>query len=80
MLFLMDRWTVTFYRGNANFRWDNGFILDKENYHEKRVQLQQQLEKLTPIPEDELSKAVDILEDFTTHWEKQVMNAKHRKN
>ena len=52
-----------------DFRWDNGFITDKHNYLEKRIQLQNDLEKLTPIPQDDLEKAADMLENFSSHWE-----------
>ncbi len=52
-----------------DFRWDNGFITDKDAYLEERVKLQQQLEQLTPIPDDELEVAADVLEHFTAHWE-----------
>ncbi|MBX3084728.1 MAG: recombinase family protein [Anaerolineae bacterium] len=50
-----------------DFRWDNGFITDKADYLEKRVKLQQELEKLTPVRE-ELDVAVDILENFADHF------------
>lgn len=52
-----------------DFRWDNGFITDKMDYLEKRVQLQQELEQLIPVPDDDLQRAVDILQNFGTHWE-----------
>lgn len=52
-----------------DFRWDNGFITDKDAYLEERVKLQQELEQLTPIPDDELEVAADVLENFTAHWE-----------
>ena len=45
------------------------FITDKEAYLEERVKLQQELEKLTPIPDDELEVAADVIENFTAHWE-----------
>ena len=51
-----------------DFRWDQGFVTDKEEYLEKRVQLQQELEQLTPIPDDELARAADLLENFEAHW------------
>ncbi len=47
-----------------DFRWDQGFITDKLDYLEKRVKLQQELEQLTPIPEDDLARAADMLENF----------------
>lgn len=52
-----------------DFRWDNGFITDKNAYLEERVKLQHELERLTPIPDDELEIAADVLENFTAHWE-----------
>ncbi len=51
-----------------DFRWDSGFITDKHDYLQKRVQLQQELEKLTPAHE-ELDAAVDILENFQARFE-----------
>ena len=51
-----------------DFRWDQGFVTDKMEYLEKRVKLQQELEQLTPIPEDDLERAADILENFEKHW------------
>ena len=52
-----------------DFRWDNGFFNNQNKYMQKRVELQRELEKLTPIPQDDLERAVDILENFTSHWE-----------
>jgi site-specific DNA recombinase len=52
-----------------DFRWDQGFITDKIEYLEKRVQLQQELESLTPIQEDDLEQAADMLLNFRKHWE-----------
>ena len=52
-----------------DFRWDQGFITDKADYLDKRVQLQQELEKLTPLPEDDLERAADMLTNFRHHWE-----------
>ncbi|MCQ3931354.1 MAG: hypothetical protein DPW16_12930 [Chloroflexi bacterium] len=54
---------------HMDFRWDNGFITEKDEYLEQRVKLQQELEKLTPIPEDELRIAADVLENFEAHWD-----------
>jgi hypothetical protein len=51
-----------------DFRWDQGFITDRTDYLEKRVKLQQELEQLTPIPDDDLSRAADMLENFEKHW------------
>src|SRR5260221_13944134 len=52
-----------------DFQWDNGFIIDKMDYLEKRVQLQQELEQLIQVPDDDLQRAVDILHDFGKHWD-----------
>ena len=52
-----------------DFRWDNGFITDEVDFMEKRLKLQQELEQYTPIPEDDLERAADMLENFATHWE-----------
>lgn len=51
-----------------DFRWDSGFIMDKDEYLEKREQLQQELEKLSPIPDDALERAADLIENFTSRW------------
>lgn len=52
-----------------DFRWDQGFITDKMDYLEKRVKLQQELESLTPIADDDLERAVDMLRNFKKHWD-----------
>lgn len=52
-----------------DFRWDNGFFTDKDEYLQKRLALQQELEELKPLPMNELEKAADILTNFETHWE-----------
>lgn len=52
-----------------DFRWDHGFITDKDNYLEERIRLQQELEALTPIPDDDLEEAASILTHFRQHWE-----------
>jgi DNA invertase Pin-like site-specific DNA recombinase len=51
-----------------DFRWDQGFITDQDHYLEQRLQLQQELEKLKPVPDDELELAADILSNFKYHW------------
>ncbi len=51
-----------------DFRWDQGFIPDKEAYLEERVKLQQELEKFSPIPDDDLEVAADMIKNFTIHW------------
>ncbi|MFC1961275.1 recombinase family protein [Chloroflexota bacterium] len=52
-----------------DFRWDHGFITDEVDFMEKRLVLQHELEQFTPIPEDDLERAADILENFKKHWE-----------
>jgi len=52
-----------------DFRWDRGFVTDEKDYMDKRLQLQQELEQLTPVADDDLQRAVDILENFKEHWE-----------
>lgn len=51
------------------FRWDHGFITDQNGYLNERGKLQQELEKLTPIADDELEMAADILTNFAARWE-----------
>ena len=52
-----------------DFRWDQGFITDKNDYLEKRVKLQQELEHLTPVADDDLEVAADMLANFGEHWD-----------
>jgi hypothetical protein len=56
--------------GRMDFRWDHGFITNKDDYLEQPTALQQELEQLTPIPDDDLALAADLLKNFTEHWEK----------
>ena len=51
-----------------DFRWDQGFVMNKDTFMEERIKLQQQLEELTPIPDDDLEKAANILNNFEQHW------------
>jgi hypothetical protein len=51
-----------------DFRWDQGFITDKDSYLEQRVKLQQELEQLTPIADNDLETAADMLANFEHHW------------
>jgi hypothetical protein len=50
-------------------RWDHGFFVNQEEYIRQRLELQQELEKLTPIPDDDLERAAELLDQFATHWE-----------
>ncbi|MCB8924069.1 MAG: hypothetical protein H6652_00420 [Ardenticatenaceae bacterium] len=51
-------------------RWDNGFVTDEQEYMEKRIKLQMEMEQLTPVPDDELEQAADMLENFKAHWDR----------
>ncbi len=51
-------------------RWDHGFFASEEEYIQKRIKLQMELEQLTPVPDDELEQAADLLANFKTHWER----------
>lgn len=53
-----------------DMRWDNGFFTSEQEYLEKRLKLQMELEQLTPVADDELERAADLLSDFVTHWER----------
>ncbi len=53
-----------------DMRWDNGFITNEKEFIEQRLQLQQELEKLTPVPDDELKRAAQMLKEFPAHWER----------
>jgi hypothetical protein len=59
-----------------DFRWDQGFVTDKDEFLEQRIRLQQQLEQLTPIPDDELQTAADILQNFERYWNETNGNRK----
>ena len=50
-------------------RWNHGFFTSEEEYLQNRLELQQELEKLTPVPDDDLERAADLLDHFTDHWE-----------
>lgn len=51
-------------------RWDHGFFTNEEEYIEQRIKLQMELEQLTPVPDDELEYAADLLQNFRKHWER----------
>jgi DNA invertase Pin-like site-specific DNA recombinase len=53
-----------------DMRWDHGFFADEEEYIEQRLKLQQELEQLTPIPDDDLEQAANLLNEFGTHWKR----------
>lgn len=37
---------------------------------ERRIQLQLELDQLIPVPDDDLERAAELLENFTSHWER----------
>jgi site-specific DNA recombinase len=49
-------------------RWDLGFITDEQEYLRQRLELQQELERLTPVDTNDLEKAADLLDNFPDHW------------
>jgi hypothetical protein len=51
-------------------RWDQGFVADVREYQVQRRQLQRELERLTPIPDDELARAVEVLAQFPACWQR----------
>ena len=51
-------------------RWDHGFITDQQDYMMRRLELQQEMERLKPIPETELEQALHLLTHFSQHWNK----------
>jgi site-specific DNA recombinase len=52
-----------------DFRWDHGFITDKNAYLEERLKLQQELEQMTPIPDEDLEIAADLINNFRKYWD-----------
>ena len=52
-----------------DFRFDSGFITNADEYVEKRMLLQQELENLTPIPDDDLANAANLLDNFELYFE-----------
>ena len=50
-------------------RWDHGFITDEQKFLEQRIKLQQELEQLTPVDNNDLDRAVDLLTNFSSHWD-----------
>ena len=51
-------------------RWDHGFITNEQEYLTQRLELQQQMERLKPVPDSELEHAVHLLTHFGKHWDK----------
>jgi site-specific DNA recombinase len=57
-----------------DIRWDHGFV-SKEDYLEKRKQLQLELNALRPIQYEKLIEAADLLSQFKVYWDKcEVVN------
>ena len=52
-----------------DMRWDNGFFTSEQDYIERRVALQNELEQLSPVPDDELERAAEFLRNFKTYWQ-----------
>jgi len=54
-----------------DFRWDEGFFLDKEEFLKKRRMLQQMLIGInsTAPGESETTRAIEIWEDFAGYWD-----------
>lgn len=48
-------------------RWDNGLFLDEQEYFQKRLALQQEIEQLTPIASDDLEEAANLLATIGEH-------------
>ena len=55
-------------------RWDHGFIASEDEYIQQRIRLQIELEQLTPINNNELEQAADLMSNFDKHWERLVGN------
>ncbi len=53
-----------------DMRWDNGLILDENDYMERRIKLQLELEQLKPVEDDDLEQAANLLNNFKYHWER----------
>lgn len=51
-------------------RWDHGFFTDENEYLQKRIALQQELEKLTPVENSDLERAADLLDNFSDYFKK----------
>ena len=51
-----------------DFRWDQGFI-SREEYVEKRQQLQLEMDALRPMDYDDLIEAADLIQNFQAYWD-----------
>ena len=52
-----------------DMRWDHGFITDEYAFLQQRLKLQQELEQLTPVDNNDLERAADMLANFGSFWE-----------
>jgi site-specific DNA recombinase len=59
-------------------RWDHGFIASEDEYVQQRIRLQMELEQLTPITDNELEQAADLLSNFGKHWKRLEGNEESR--
>ena len=59
-------------------RWDHGFVTNEEEYMQQRIKLQMELEQLSPVADDELEQAADLLMNFQKHWERLEGNEEAR--
>ena len=63
-----------------DFRWDQGFITDKDIYLEQRAKLQQELDRLAPTVNNERETAADIIGNFSAHWQNTKDNQEAQSN
>jgi hypothetical protein len=59
-------------------RWDHGFVTNEDDYIEQRIKLQMELEQLSPVADDELEQAADLLMNFQAHWDRLEGNEEAR--
>lgn len=50
-------------------RWDLGFITDEQEYIQQRLNLQHEIEKLTPVDTQDLEQEADLLQNFAHYWQ-----------
>lgn len=48
-------------------RWDNGFYTDEQAYFDRRLELQGEIEKLTPVANDDQEQATATLRNLLPH-------------
>ena len=56
----------------------DGFIGSEDEYVQQRIRLQMELEQLTPITDNELDQAADLLANFKQHWDRLAGNDEAR--